>query len=88
MYWQFRYDSIRGINLLLNDLAPSTETECLIGRIEALREYPLPLVSPSLQTGEGTITFPVSLRPDEYIEMDWDGIVVDTSSPTERCWRM
>jgi len=73
MAWHFQYSRVEALNLYLNGLPPGVETSCLIGRIEALREDPLPLESPTLETGGQKLVFPVSLRPDEYLEMDWTG---------------
>jgi hypothetical protein len=73
MYWVFQYSSVKGINLYYNDLPPNAEVSCLIGRIEALCESPSPVKSPALEAGGQKMTFPGSLRPDEYIELDWTG---------------
>lgn len=74
MYWHFQYSSVKGINLLYNDLPPGTEVACLVGRIEALREYENPVVSPALELGGQKLAFPVALQPTEYLELDWDGV--------------
>ena len=73
MAWHFNPTTVKGLNLYYNDLPPETEVTCLIGRIEALREHPLPLTSPSLEVAGQKLVFPVSLKPDEYVEMDWTG---------------
>jgi hypothetical protein len=73
MYWVFQYNQVTGVNLYYNALPPEAETSCLIGRIEALQELALPLRSPALEVGGKKLTFPVSLRPDEYVELDWQG---------------
>jgi len=73
MYWVFQYGGVSGVNLYYNDLPAGAETACLIGRIEALREYASPLVSPALECAGRTVTFPASLKPEEYVEMDWAG---------------
>lgn len=72
MYWRFKYDTIKGINIFYNDLPPG-ETACLIGRIEALREFDDPVKNPTLEVAGQKMAFPVSLKPDEYVELDWDG---------------
>ncbi|MEW6751408.1 MAG: hypothetical protein AB1505_10585 [Candidatus Latescibacterota bacterium] len=72
-YRPFDYGKVTGLHLYLNAVPPRTEVRCLVGRIEALAEDPVPLVSPSLQVAGRRVTFPVSLAPDEYVEQDWDG---------------
>ena len=73
LYWTFRYGQIKAINLYYNGLPAESETSCLIGRIEALREGDGPLVSPSLEVAGKRLTIPVSLQPEEYVEIDWEG---------------
>jgi len=73
MYWPFRYHEVTGLNLYYNDLPPGVEVACLIGRLEALREQAVPLVSPALEAADQKVVFPVSLQPDEYLEWDWSG---------------
>ena len=72
-YMPFRYEEVTGLSLYYNDLPPGTEVACLIGRIEALQEQSLPLQSPALEVRGEKLVFPVSLQPDEYLEMDWTG---------------
>lgn len=72
-YWVFQYAGVSGVNLYYNDLPPGAETACLIGRLEALREYPSPLTSPSLECAGHRLTFPTALQPEEYLELDWSG---------------
>ncbi len=73
MYWPYRYGTVKGLNLFYNDLPPQSQVACLIGRIEALREYPEPLKNPAIEVAGQRLRFPVSLKPDEYVEVDWDG---------------
>jgi len=73
MYWVFRYHEVTGLNLYYNALPPGAEVACLIGRVEALQEQSVPLVSPALETAGQKMVFPASLKPDEYLEMDWAG---------------
>ena len=73
MYWRFRYHEVTGLNLYYNALPAGAETSCLIGRVEALREYPRPLKTPALEVAGKRTVFPVSLQPDEYVELDWTG---------------
>jgi len=73
MYWAFRYTAVKGLNLYYNALPAGAEVSCLVSRIEALREYDVPMEAPSLEVGSRRVVFPVSLRPDEYVELGWDG---------------
>ena len=72
LYWVFQYGAVKGVSLYYNDLPPG-ETACLVGRIEALEEYPSPLQSPTLEAGGRKLTLPVSVQPEDYVELDWDG---------------
>jgi hypothetical protein len=67
------YGGVKELNLYFNGLPPGATARCWIGRIEALEERPLPLVSPALEAAGQKITFPISLKPDEYLEMEPDG---------------
>jgi hypothetical protein len=72
---QVRNQKVAKCHLYFNGLAPGAKVACQIGRIEALEECSLPLVSPTLETGSQKLAFPVSLKPDEYLEADWSGTV-------------
>jgi len=67
------YQGVKHVHLYYNGVAPGSQATCWIGRIEALEESPLPLVSPALESAGQKIAFPVSLKPDEYLEMDFSG---------------
>jgi hypothetical protein len=67
------YHHVSHVNLYYNGLPADSKTACWIGRIEALEEQPLALASPALETGGQKLLFPVSLKPDEYLEMDFAG---------------
>jgi hypothetical protein len=67
------YHGVKELNLYFNGLPPGAKARCWIGRIEALEERPLPLVSPALATGGRKIVFPVSVKADEYLEMEPNG---------------
>jgi hypothetical protein len=67
------YGAVKDVHLYFNGLPAGSKTACWIGRIEALEERPLPLVSPALEAGASKLTFPVSLKQDEYLELDWTG---------------
>ena len=67
------YQNVTQCHLYFNGLAPGAKVACLIGRIEALEEIAVPFVSPSLEAGSQQLVCPVSLNPDEYLEVDWTG---------------
>lgn len=67
------YNATREVDLYFNGLPAGAKAECLVGRIEALQELPGALHSPGLQCGDQTLGFPVSLQPDEYLELDFAG---------------
>jgi len=73
MYWRFRYHEVTGLNVYYNALPAGADVSCLIGRVEALREHQQPLRSPALEVAGQRIVIPVSLKPDEYVELDWSG---------------
>ena len=67
------YSAAKELNLYYNGLPAGGKASCLIGRIEALQEQSVPLHSPSLELARQRLTFPTSLQPDEYLELDWSG---------------
>jgi hypothetical protein len=67
------YQSVKQLHLYYNGLPPGSKAACWIGRIEALEEHLLPLASPALEAGRQKIVFPVALKPDEYLEVDFTG---------------
>jgi hypothetical protein len=67
------YQDVKQCHLYFNGLPPHAKAACWIGRIEALQERSLPLVSPGLESGGRKLVFPVSLQPDEYLELDGAG---------------
>lgn len=74
MYRPFDYRGVTGLRLYLNAIPPGVEAECLVGRIEALAESAEPLADPVLICNEQSLRFPAVLRPDEYLELDWQGV--------------
>ena len=73
MYRRFLYHEVIGINLCYNALPAGARVECLVGRIEALREYDVLLEDPELEVAGSEVVFPATLKPDEYLEVDWAG---------------
>ncbi|MHB8972239.1 MAG: hypothetical protein ACYC4N_17505 [Pirellulaceae bacterium] len=67
------YNATREVDLYFNGLPARSETDCLVGRIEALQELPGPLRSPTILVENASMTFPATLQPDEYVELDFAG---------------
>jgi hypothetical protein len=67
------YQQVKQCHLYFNGLPPGAKAACWIGRIEALEERSLPLVSPALDLAGQKLVFPLALKPDEYVELDWSG---------------
>ena len=67
------YTPTKELNLYFNALPAGAKTACWISRIEALQETSLPLRSPALEAGGQRLVFPVTLKPNEYVELDWRG---------------
>lgn len=67
------YTATDEIDLYVNALPAGATAECLVGRIEALQETAAPLQSPSLEANGQKLTFPATLQPEEYLELDWAG---------------
>ena len=67
------YNATKQVDLYLNGLPAGAQAECLIGRIEALHELPAAVKSPTLEAGGSKLVFPVSLQPEEYLELDFHG---------------
>ncbi len=68
------YSDTSQVNLWYNDLPPGAKVATLISRIEGLAEIPVPLTNPSVEVGGKRLTFPLGLKPDEYVELDWRGV--------------
>lgn len=67
------YNATREVNLFYNGLPANSKVTCLISRIEALAEKVLPMRNPALETEGQKLEVPVTLKPDEYVEIDWAG---------------
>lgn len=67
------YQGVTEVDLYLNALPAGARVECLLGRLEGLREIAAPVSSPALTVGGHKLTFPVALQPEEYVELDWTG---------------
>jgi hypothetical protein len=68
------YNDTAEVGLYYNDLPPGAKVTCLVSRIEALAEVAEPMTNPAIEVGGRRVTFPVTLKPDEYVELDWRGV--------------
>jgi hypothetical protein len=70
-YWSIRginFGAIARIYVFLTNLPPGASAKARFGRLEALRESPLPVSNPGLSINGASITFPVTLEADWYLE--------------------
>ncbi|MCL5743610.1 MAG: hypothetical protein M1541_06745 [Acidobacteria bacterium] len=75
-YWPIReinYRSIARVYVFLTNIAPGRTVESRFGRVEALKETPLPLVNPTLRINGRRVVFPVRLETDWYLEYSGAG---------------
>lgn len=75
-YWAIRsidYATIARVYVFVTNLAPGAAVHARFGRLEALRESPLAVHNPSLSVNGESITFPVTLEPDWYLEYQGNG---------------
>ncbi len=56
-----------------NVIPPDTEVSCTVAGIKALQEVDAPVANPRFTFQGQTITFPVSLRPRQYLVSEGDG---------------
>ena len=61
--------------MFITHLAPGKKANCLFTRLETLKETPLPLKNPAISINGKTVTLPVTLEPDAYLEFMGDSIV-------------
>ena len=70
-YWAIRnlnFKEIPRVYVFLSNLSRGMAAQARFGRLEALRETPVALDNPSLQVNGESITFPVRLESDWYLE--------------------
>ncbi|MBT3378164.1 MAG: hypothetical protein HN742_27075 [Lentisphaerae bacterium] len=73
MYRGYPYHEVLGVNLFVNAIPAGGKSITTIGRIEALREHNDPLVGPVVGLNGRQVRIPVSMRTNEYLEIDRDG---------------
>jgi len=69
----FDYSNIKGLTIYIKNIPPNNSIDISINSIKALYQEPLPIKYPSLTIGDNTITFPVTLNPEEYEYLIFDG---------------
>jgi len=75
-YWAIRginFGAIGRVYVFITHLAPGAATTVRFGRLEALRETPLPMRHPALRVGGQTLTFPVTIPAEGYLEYEGSG---------------
>ena len=74
--WAIRgldFQVIARVYVFLSNLLPGTAARARFGRLEALRETPVGLQNPGLNVNGESITFPVQLETDWYLEYSGTG---------------
>ena len=82
-YWALGimdYEAVDRVYVFLTNLPPGKTAAAGFGRVEALRETPLPVVNPGVTVRGETIVFPVTLQPGWYLEYT-EGDVVRVFDP-------
>ena len=77
-YWALgimSFEAVDRVYVFLTNLPPGKTATASFGRVEALRETPLPVVNPGVTVGGETIVFPVTLQPGWYLEYGGDEMV-------------
>ena len=77
----FNYTKVASMTVGFNRIPPKTGVSCAVAGVKALREMNSPLVNPRFTVGGRTVTFPVSLQPQQYLvcEGDGKGLVYDST---------
>ncbi len=69
------YETVDRVYVFITNLPPGATATARFGRLEGLKETPGTLHNPGLTVKGQSITFPVRLEPDWYLEYDGDGPV-------------
>lgn len=68
------FSRIDRMYVFITNLPPGKAADVHFGRVEALRETPLPIRNPALTVNGSTITFPVEIAPEGYLEFHTSGM--------------
>jgi hypothetical protein len=77
-YWAIRsidFGAIARVYVFVTNLPAGAAAKTRFGRLEALCESPLAVHNPGLSVNQESITFPVTLEPDWYLEYQGSGDV-------------
>ena len=77
-YWSIRginFGAIARVYVFLTGLPPGAAAKARFSRVEALHENPLAVHNPGLSVNGKSITFPVTLEPDWYLEYEGSSAV-------------
>ena len=77
-YWAIRginFGAIARVYVFLTNLPPGAAAKARFSRLEALHESPQNVRNPGLSVNGESITFPVTLEPDWYLEYEGSGAV-------------
>lgn len=81
---EFNYESVSdiGFSYLVNKMPEGGKIVTYLSRLEAIKEYPAKLLNPAITVNGKTITFPVTLLHDHYLEYWGEGTfkVYDTDA--------
>jgi len=69
----FAYGSVRELRLQLAGMPRNQPVTVHVGRIEALAEVPRPLVRPAIEVNDVPLRLPVTIEPDQMLELAPDG---------------
>jgi len=69
----FNFGAVASINFWLVNIEPGESAGVFIDRVEALKETNTALKRPKLTVGRNSVVVPVTMKPDEYVELAPDG---------------
>lgn len=64
----YNYEQIQHVALCLTNIPPKTSVTCYISPVKMLKEYASAIVNPGFIVNGQKITFPVTLRMNDYLE--------------------
>lgn len=71
----FSFNAVRELRLQLTGMTKGKPAVVHVGRVEALREVPTPLLRPTVEVGGRSVRLPLTLQPDQTAELQPDGTV-------------
>ena len=64
----FNYDNVGRINIFLNEIPGNSSVTCYLSPVEALKDKPTTITNPTLSINGESMTFPITLHDEQYIE--------------------